>query len=163
MTPIKAGDEMRPILFLDVDGPLNPYAAKPHRRPEGYQTFRFHAGTPEWGKRGLRVWLNPSHGPQLLALPFDLDGKRRLTSTSVPRSACLNCLSSASALRVPRSRRWSGMPMAARSRGWTTRSEPRTMRTWSGSTLARLCCITSARAWACCPPISACFASGRGT
>ena len=62
----------RPILFLDVDGPLNPYAAKPSRRPEGYETHRFFAGTRDWGKRGLRVWLNPAHGPQLLALPFDL-------------------------------------------------------------------------------------------
>ena len=63
---------MKPILFLDVDGPLNPYAAKPHRRPEGYQTFRFFAGTSDWGRKGLRVWLNPEHGKQLLALPFDL-------------------------------------------------------------------------------------------
>jgi hypothetical protein len=74
VTPIKEGDEVRPILFLDVDGPLNPYAAPPTRRPEGYQTFRFFANTPGngWGKRGLRVWLNPEHGKQLLALPFDL-------------------------------------------------------------------------------------------
>jgi hypothetical protein len=62
----------RPILFLDVDGPLNPYAAKPTQRPEGYQTYRFFAGTRNWGKNGLRVWLNPEHGPKLLALPYDL-------------------------------------------------------------------------------------------
>ncbi|XHM62750.1 HAD domain-containing protein [Streptomyces nigra] len=31
---------MRPLLYLDVDGPLNPYAAKPHRRPDGYTTHR---------------------------------------------------------------------------------------------------------------------------
>lgn len=66
----------RPILFLDVDGPLNPYAAggKARRRPGGYQTFRFFANQPGngWGKRGLLVWLNPEHGKQLLALPFDL-------------------------------------------------------------------------------------------
>lgn len=30
----------RPLLYLDVDGPLNPYAAKPHRRPAGYATHR---------------------------------------------------------------------------------------------------------------------------
>jgi hypothetical protein len=30
----------RPLLFLDVDGPLNPYAAQPERRPEGYTTIR---------------------------------------------------------------------------------------------------------------------------
>ncbi|MFF9815060.1 hypothetical protein [Streptomyces sp. NPDC014006] len=77
---------MRPVLLVDVDGPLNPYAAKPHRRPEGYETHRLL--TPrweaderrrlrDWGLTGrpvrpLRVWLNPAHGPALTALPFDL-------------------------------------------------------------------------------------------
>jgi hypothetical protein len=58
----------RPLLFLDVDGPLNPYAAKPWRRPEGYTTIKvaLHPG------RALRVWLSPSHGPALLALGFEL-------------------------------------------------------------------------------------------
>ncbi|WP_328870519.1 hypothetical protein OHT76_10635 [Streptomyces sp. NBC_00287] len=58
----------RPLLFLDVDGPLNPWAAQPERRPEGYTTLRvaLHPGRP------LRVWLNPSHGPALLALDYDL-------------------------------------------------------------------------------------------
>lgn len=70
---------MKPILFLDVDGPLNPYAAKPHRRPEGYSTHRFNPltsdGVTRWTvhhKHPLRVWLNPSHGPALLELGFDL-------------------------------------------------------------------------------------------
>ncbi|PNE37067.1 HAD domain-containing protein [Streptomyces noursei] len=77
---------MRPVLLVDVDGPLNPYAAKPQRRPDGYQTHRLL--TPRWeaaqrrrltdwgladGRiKPLRVWLNPHHGPALLALPFDL-------------------------------------------------------------------------------------------
>ncbi|WP_367324038.1 hypothetical protein [Streptomyces sp. HUAS ZL42] len=58
----------RPLLFLDVDGPLNPYAAKPERRPGGYTTLRvaLQPGRP------LRVWLNPSHGRALLDLPYDL-------------------------------------------------------------------------------------------
>ncbi|WP_316742358.1 hypothetical protein [Streptomyces sp. MK7] len=58
----------RPLLFLDVDGPLNPWAAQPERRPEGYTTIRvaLHPG------RVLRVWLNPSHGPALLELGYDL-------------------------------------------------------------------------------------------
>ncbi|MFI9765368.1 hypothetical protein ACIHJG_00700 [Streptomyces sp. NPDC052415] len=58
----------RPLLFLDVDGPLNPWAAKPERRPEGYTTIRvtLRPGRP------LRVWLNPAHGPSLLALGYDL-------------------------------------------------------------------------------------------
>ncbi|MBK6018132.1 hypothetical protein [Streptomyces sp. MBT53] len=58
----------RPLLFLDVDGPLNPYAAQPERRPEGYTTIRANVrpGPP------LRVWLNPAHGPALLGLGYDL-------------------------------------------------------------------------------------------
>ncbi|WAZ20919.1 hypothetical protein STRCI_002066 [Streptomyces cinnabarinus] len=58
----------RPLLFLDVDGPLNPWAAQPERRPEGYTTIRvaLRPGRP------LRVWLNPSHGRSLLALDYDL-------------------------------------------------------------------------------------------
>jgi hypothetical protein len=34
----------RPLLFLYVDGPLNPYAAEPERRPEGYLTHRIQIG-----------------------------------------------------------------------------------------------------------------------
>ncbi|MEU4412246.1 hypothetical protein ACIBEH_08565 [Nocardia salmonicida] len=74
----------KPLLYLDVDGPLNPYAAKPHRRPAGYQTHRMMP--PSWAERHepvggihrytkpLRVWLNPTHGPALVALTdvFDL-------------------------------------------------------------------------------------------
>lgn len=77
---------MRPVLLVDVDGPLNPYAAKPHRRPEGYQTHRLltprweaaeRRRLTEWGLpnkpvKPLRVWLSPDHGPALEALPFDL-------------------------------------------------------------------------------------------
>lgn len=77
---------VRPALLVDVDGPLNPYAAKPHRRPAGYRTHRLLTprweaaerrrradwGLPDRPAKPLRVWLNPSHGPALLALPFDL-------------------------------------------------------------------------------------------
>ncbi|MEV6837441.1 hypothetical protein AB0N17_23560 [Streptomyces sp. NPDC051133] len=59
----------RPLLFLDVDGPLNPYAAKAQRRPEGYTTIRPTVGS---FRRPLRVWLNPAHGPALLGLGYDL-------------------------------------------------------------------------------------------
>ncbi|NUT46333.1 MAG: hypothetical protein HOV94_03285 [Saccharothrix sp.] len=64
----------RGLLLLDVDGPLNPYAAKPNARPPGYETFRY---TPAGGwytgrdvrrHKGLRVWLNPGHGALLLEL-----------------------------------------------------------------------------------------------
>nr|WP_168527532.1 hypothetical protein [Streptomyces sp. RPA4-2]QIY62045.1 hypothetical protein HEP85_10635 [Streptomyces sp. RPA4-2] len=58
----------RPLLFLDVDGPLNPYAAQPERRPEGYTTIRVTL-TPG---RPLRVWLHPEHGRALLGLGYDL-------------------------------------------------------------------------------------------
>ncbi len=66
----------RPLLYIDVDGPLNPFAAKPHRRPEGYETHRMlpdtwiaqHGGKPYWRVKPLRVWLNPAHGPALSAL-----------------------------------------------------------------------------------------------
>lgn len=49
-------------ILLDVDGPLNPFNAK--IPPEGYQTHRMHPTGFEYGK-GLRVLLNPLHGPAL--------------------------------------------------------------------------------------------------
>ncbi|MEU1280359.1 hypothetical protein [Streptomyces sp. NPDC005805] len=58
---------MKPLLLIDVDGPLNPYAAKAQRRPEGYGTHRMRP-TGWTDGRPLRVWLNPAHGPELLAL-----------------------------------------------------------------------------------------------
>lgn len=63
----------RPLLLIDVDGPLNPYTANPNRRPEGYQTHRMRpSGWQQPWQKPLRVWLNPAHGPALQALPFDL-------------------------------------------------------------------------------------------
>ncbi|MBD0674656.1 HAD domain-containing protein [Streptomyces sp. CBMA156] len=70
----------RPLLLLDVDGPLNPYAAPKTRRPDGYRTHRLlpeswvarHAPLPRERVKPLRVWLNPSHGEELLALPYEL-------------------------------------------------------------------------------------------
>lgn len=66
----------KPILFLDVDGPLNPYDAKATQRPEGYLTKRVISTwekpggvrVSSWAEKGMRVWLNPAHGPMLLAL-----------------------------------------------------------------------------------------------
>jgi hypothetical protein len=64
----------KPLLLLDVDGPLNPYAEKPHRRPEGYSTYRMDPVDQhgiKWTttyRKPLRVWLKPSHGPDLLTL-----------------------------------------------------------------------------------------------
>ncbi|MFB7473778.1 hypothetical protein [Kitasatospora sp. NPDC056184] len=69
-----------PLLLLDVDGPLNPYAAVPQEQPPGYRTH--HLRPDFWltrfpGRAGeevepLRLWLNPDHGPELLSLPFEL-------------------------------------------------------------------------------------------
>lgn len=61
------------LLLLDVDGPLNPYAANKNRRPPGYQTYRrtatgWHTGRDAYRFKGLRVWLHPGHGAELLAL-----------------------------------------------------------------------------------------------
>ncbi|MEU9172187.1 hypothetical protein AB0D34_31100 [Streptomyces sp. NPDC048420] len=71
----------RPLLYLDVDGPLNPYAAQPERRPEGYTTHRMkpkgwlaqHPERPPSSVKPLRVWLNPSHGRALLNLAGHYD------------------------------------------------------------------------------------------
>ncbi len=64
----------RPLLYLDVDGPLNPYAAKPQRRPAGYLTIRVPVERESLSsrRRPLRVWLNPDHGPALLGLGYEL-------------------------------------------------------------------------------------------
>ncbi|MBY8882129.1 hypothetical protein [Actinacidiphila acidipaludis] len=69
-----------PLLFLDVDGPLNPYAAPAQRRPDGYVTIRVpwasimgpQTATVMGRTTPLRVWLNPEHGTALLALEYDL-------------------------------------------------------------------------------------------
>jgi len=58
---------VKPLLLLDVDGPFNPFDNKPHRRPEGFQTFRFSVAGMH-PHRTLRVWLRPEHGPQLCRL-----------------------------------------------------------------------------------------------
>src|ERR1044072_5889410 len=63
----------RPLLLLDVDGPLNPWMAKPSRRPEGYSTHRMRpSGWEQPYQKPLRVWLNHGHGADLLALPYSL-------------------------------------------------------------------------------------------
>jgi hypothetical protein len=53
----------RPLLLLDVDGPLNPWAAR--SAPPGFAEHRYRAA--RWGRR-LTVRLNPRHGADLLEL-----------------------------------------------------------------------------------------------
>lgn len=65
---------MKPLLLLDIDGPLNPWEAKPHRRPKGYSTHRMNPVDQQgesWTRiyrKPLRVWLKDAHGPQIIAL-----------------------------------------------------------------------------------------------
>ncbi|MER6310956.1 hypothetical protein [Streptomyces sp. NPDC001657] len=65
-------DATPPLLFLDVDGPLNPWLAPPHRRPRGYTALRMRPAGWEPPRPALRVWLNPDHGPLLMGLGFRL-------------------------------------------------------------------------------------------
>ncbi|WUV84731.1 hypothetical protein OG552_16650 [Streptomyces sp. NBC_01476] len=58
----------RPLLFLDVDGPLIPFGATREQRPDGYPTYT----TPETGGNPLLARVNPALGPRLMALPCDL-------------------------------------------------------------------------------------------
>lgn len=50
--------DARPLLLLDVDGPLNPYRAT---KPEGFTKHRLPTGG-----HSFNVWLNHNHGRMLL-------------------------------------------------------------------------------------------------
>jgi len=64
----------KPLLFIDVDGVLNPDSTSAGRRPDGYMTHRMRPSGPwqDTRHKALRVWLNPSHGSYLMGLPFEL-------------------------------------------------------------------------------------------
>lgn len=61
----------RGLLAIDVDGPLNPYANKPYRRPPGFKSYRltrdgrFLTGRDFRRHKGMFVWLHPDHGRQI--------------------------------------------------------------------------------------------------
>lgn len=54
-----------PLILIDVDGPLNPWAAR--TKPPNYRPFSIKVG---W-RRKLTIWLDPHHGDQLKALAED--------------------------------------------------------------------------------------------
>ncbi|HEX6352141.1 HAD domain-containing protein [Actinophytocola sp.] len=54
---------MRALLLLDIDGVLNPWAAR--TCPPGYVAHHFRRGW--WGQR-RQAWLRPEHGPALRGL-----------------------------------------------------------------------------------------------
>lgn len=64
----------RPMLLLDVDGPLNAYRAESSETPLGYETFNYRSPRKSADEPPIRVWLNPAHGAALRALTdvFDL-------------------------------------------------------------------------------------------
>ncbi|MEU6117735.1 hypothetical protein ABZ840_24700 [Streptomyces sp. NPDC047117] len=64
--------DSRPLLLLDVDGPLNPWLAPETRRATGYATHRMRPPGWEPPRDPLLVRLNPAHGPALLALGCEL-------------------------------------------------------------------------------------------
>ncbi|MFI1441943.1 hypothetical protein [Streptomyces fructofermentans] len=69
-----------PLLFLDVDGPLNPYAAGPEACSEGWiilavpreATAADGRGSRSAGRLPSRIRLSPEHGRRLLGLGFEL-------------------------------------------------------------------------------------------
>lgn len=68
----------KPLLLIDVDGPLNPWMARDtppgyvlhHMRPKAW--LAQHPHLLEDDVPDCPVWLHPDHGAELLDLPFDL-------------------------------------------------------------------------------------------
>lgn len=64
----------RPLLLLDVDGPLNPYAARWFTTRVARDGYVFHDVGPVGGFATLRVALHPQHGRWLRELAAADDG-----------------------------------------------------------------------------------------
>lgn len=66
---------MKPLVVIDVDGPLNPWAAK--SKPANYRPFDVKVG---WWRK-LRIWLDPDHGGQLRQLAEDFGAELAWATT----------------------------------------------------------------------------------
>ncbi|MER0477477.1 HAD domain-containing protein [Streptomyces sp. Edi2] len=62
------GSVRRPLLFLDVDGPLIPFGAE----PQHYPTYATALNSPAGDVNPLLTRINPAHGPKLAALPCEV-------------------------------------------------------------------------------------------
>lgn len=62
----------RPLLFLDVDGPLIPFGATRQQLPDGYPVFEPEHGPVEAAGNPLVTRTDPGLGPRLRALPCEL-------------------------------------------------------------------------------------------
>jgi hypothetical protein len=66
------GSGGRPLLFLDVDGPLIPFGMPPQQGPVRPRMADLRFQVRDTGCNPLLDRLNPEHGPALLALGCDL-------------------------------------------------------------------------------------------
>ncbi|MFE3526503.1 HAD domain-containing protein [Streptomyces sp. NPDC059161] len=62
----------RPLLFLDVDGPLIPFGTAPQEYPDGHPTYQAVPELQGADSNPLLARIDPEHGPRLTALPCDL-------------------------------------------------------------------------------------------
>jgi hypothetical protein len=65
------GSAQRPLLFLDVDGPLIPFGASQQQYPDGYPAYHGDYAL-ETASNPLLTRIDPGHGPRLMALRGDL-------------------------------------------------------------------------------------------